>query len=79
MSLIFVLYSFTHRRIAFCLDVHNEAVKSMRYPPDEVYRKELQNQANGGKGSNKGDKDKDKQDEKTIEELIKEMEDDMDE
>lgn len=22
-----------HRRITFCLDVHNEAVKSMRYPP----------------------------------------------
>lgn len=68
---------FLHRRIAFCLDVHNEAVKSMRYPPDEVYRKELQNQAAGGKD---GDKKKDgKEDEKTIEELIKEMEDDMDE
>lgn len=64
-----------HRRIAFCLDVHNEAVKSMRYPPDEVYRKELANQA--GKG---GDKKRDnKEDEKTIEELIKEMEEDMDE
>ena len=25
-----------HKRIAFCLDVHNEAVKSMRYPPDAV-------------------------------------------
>jgi hypothetical protein len=58
------------RRIAFCLDVHNEAVKSMRYPPDEVYRKELQNQAAG-----KDDKKDDKKDEKTIEELIKEMED----
>mmetsp|Transcript_868 Transcript_868/g.2008 ORF Transcript_868/g.2008 Transcript_868/m.2008 type:complete len:522 (+) Transcript_868:409-1974(+) len=23
-----------HRRIQFCLDMHNEAVKSMRYPPD---------------------------------------------
>jgi 26S proteasome regulatory subunit N3 len=22
-----------HRRIEFCLDVHNEAVKGMRYPP----------------------------------------------
>ena len=26
-----------NRRIAFCLDVHNEAVKSMRYPPDDLY------------------------------------------
>lgn len=54
-----------HRRIAFCLDVHNEAVKSMRYPPD-AYKKEL---AQAGK----------KVDEKTIEDLIKEMEDDIDE
>lgn len=23
-----------HARIAFCLDLHNEAVKSMRYEPD---------------------------------------------
>jgi hypothetical protein len=54
------------------LDVHNEAVRSMRYPPDEVYRKELQNQAGGKSSSDK--KDGDKQDEKTIEEIIKEME-----
>lgn len=53
-----------HRRIAFCLDVHNEAVKSMRYPPD-AYKKEL---AQAGK----------KADEKSIEDLIKEMEDDQD-
>lgn len=65
-----------HKRIAFCLDVHNEAVKSMRYPPEELYRKELRRR--GGKGDGK-DEDKDKQDEKTIEELIKEMEEDMDE
>mmetsp|Transcript_5920 Transcript_5920/g.8975 ORF Transcript_5920/g.8975 Transcript_5920/m.8975 type:complete len:493 (+) Transcript_5920:33-1511(+) len=56
-----------HRRIVFCLDVHNEAVKSMRYPPD-AYKKEI-----ASKGKSKGE------DEKTIEELIKEMEDDMDE
>eukprot|EP01038_Epipyxis_sp_PR26KG_P014909 gene14909-20055_t len=62
-----------HKRIAFCLDVHNEAVKSMRYPPEEVYKKELMK-----KSANDKDK-KDKQDEKTIEELIKEMEDDLDE
>jgi len=70
-----ILHCFHHcRRIAFCLDVHNEAVKSMRYPPDEVYRKELQRQAGGDKK-----KEDEGKDEKTIEELIKEMEDDMDE
>jgi hypothetical protein len=56
------------RRIAFCLDVYNEAVKSMRYPPD-AYRKELAAQSGT----------KDREDEKTIEELIKELEDDMEE
>jgi 26S proteasome regulatory subunit N3 len=56
-----------HKRITFCLDVHNEAVKSMRYPPDTAYKKA---------GDKKEDKDKDKTDEKTIEELIKEMEED---
>jgi Proteasome regulatory subunit C-terminal len=54
------------RRIAFCLDVHNEAVKCMRYPPD-AYKKEL---ALG---------DKDRKDEKSIEELIKELEDEYEE
>lgn len=52
-----------HRRIAFCLDVHNEAVKSMRYPPD-VYRKEKKTAAAPA------------DEEKTIEEIIKEMEED---
>lgn len=55
-----------HRRITFCLDVHNEAVKSMRYPPD-AYKREL---VHAGKP---------KVEEKTVEELVKEMEDDMDE
>ncbi len=72
-SIFFILrlfaFGFFSRRIAFCLDVHNEAVKSMRYPPDESYKK---------KDSNK-DKDAEKNDEKTIEELIKELEDDFDE
>lgn len=45
----------------------------MRYPPDEVYKKELLHQA--GKGKKDGDKD----DEKTIEELIKELEEEEDE
>lgn len=56
-----------HRRIAFCLDVHNEAVKSMRYPSAEEEAKDDPS------------KDKGKADEKTIEELIREMEEDIDE
>jgi 26S proteasome regulatory subunit N3 len=62
-----------HKRIAFCLDVHNEAVKSMRYPSEEAYKAELA--AKNGKKS--GDKDKDS--DKTIEEIIKELEDEYDE
>jgi 26S proteasome regulatory subunit N3 len=27
-----------HRRITFCLDVHNEAVKSMRFPANNTYK-----------------------------------------
>ena len=56
------------RRIAFCIDVHNDAVKSMRYPPD-AYKREL----------GASDQSKPKADEKSIEELIKEMEDEMEE
>lgn len=55
-----------HRRIVFCLDVHNEAVKSMRYPPD-AYKKQL---------ASKTKDSEEKDDEKTIDELIKEMEED---
>mmetsp|Transcript_23529 Transcript_23529/g.34183 ORF Transcript_23529/g.34183 Transcript_23529/m.34183 type:complete len:535 (-) Transcript_23529:208-1812(-) len=54
-----------HRRITFCLDIHNEAVKAMRYPPN-AYKKEL-------------DEVLKKDDEKTEEELAKEIEDEMDE
>ena len=62
-----IMFAALHcRRIAFCLDVHNEAVKCMRYPPD-AYKKEL---ALG---------DKDRKDEKSIEELIKELEDEYEE
>eukprot|EP01036_Dinobryon_divergens_P025529 gene25529-34086_t len=63
------LYSTDEPRIAFCLDVHNEAVKSMRYPPDDTYKKSKD--ADGKKDS--------KQEEKTIDELIKEFEEEMDE
>ena len=65
-SIVFPLLLTFCRRIAFCLDVHNEAVKCMRYPPD-AYKKEL---ALG---------DKDRKDEKSIEELIKELEDEYEE
>ena len=51
-----------HRRIAFCLDSHNEAVKTMRYPPD-AYKKEHM-KATGQKDDS----------EKSIDEIIKEME-----
>lgn len=64
------LILFCFRRIAFCLDVHNDAVKSMRYPPDDIYKKDKKNKQDG---------DKPDSEEKTIEELIKEMEDDFDE
>lgn len=52
--------------------MHNEAVKSMRYPSEEDYKKELMKK----KG---GEDNKDKDSEKTIDELIKEMEEDYDE
>lgn len=54
-----------HKRITFCLDVHNEAVRAMRYPPN-AYKKELESARSGS-------------DEKTEEELAKEIEDEMDE
>lgn len=55
-----------HKRITFCLDVHNEAVRAMRYPPN-AYKKEL-------------DKARpDLEDEKTDEELAQEIEDEMNE
>lgn len=56
-----------HRRIAFCLDVYNESVKAMRYPPD-AYKKELKQ----GKAAAK-------QDERSIEELLKDLDEDFDE
>ena len=50
-----------HARIGFCLDVHADAVKAMRYPGD-AYR--MPKKSNG---------DNEEEDEKTIEELIAEM------
>ncbi|GMF22216.1 unnamed protein product [Phytophthora lilii] len=54
------------RRITFCLDVHNEAVKAMRYPPD-AYKKDLESA------------EERLEREKQEEELAKEIEDEMDE
>ena len=51
------------------MDVHNDAVRGMRYPPDS-YKKEM---------ATKDGKDKPGKDEKSIEELIKEFEDEMEE
>mmetsp|Transcript_54386 Transcript_54386/g.80692 ORF Transcript_54386/g.80692 Transcript_54386/m.80692 type:complete len:563 (-) Transcript_54386:33-1721(-) len=58
-----------HRRIAYCLTTHNEAVRGMRYPPD-AYKKQLE-ASRGEKGG--GD------DDKTDEEKAAELEDEMDE
>ena len=30
-----------HQRISFCLDIHNQSVKAMRYPP-KSYNKDLE-------------------------------------
>jgi 26S proteasome regulatory subunit N3 len=50
-----------HKRIAFCLEIHNDAVKGMRYHSD-------------AHKPAKKDSEKPQDDEKTIEELIKEYE-----
>jgi len=55
-----------HKRIVFCMDVHNEAVKSMQYPPD-AYKKDLESPEERAER------------EKTEEEIAKEIEDEMDE
>lgn len=57
-----------HRRIAYCLTTHNDAVRGMRYPPDE-YKKQLE--ASRGLKGKKGD-------EKSDEEKAQELEDDFD-
>ena len=57
-----------HRRIAYCLTTHNDAVRGMRYPPD-AYKKQLEaSRGNRGKGG----------DEKTDEEKAQELEDELD-
>lgn len=51
-----------HRRIAFCLDVHNEALKAMMYPPDAHKKSQPENKPDESK---------------TDEELAKEIEDEL--
>jgi 26S proteasome regulatory subunit N3 len=38
-----------HRRIAYCLTTHNDAVRGMRYPPD-AYKKQLEARRGDGAG-----------------------------
>lgn len=57
-----------HRRIAYCLTTHNDAVRGMKYPPDQ-YRRELEKSRGRGKDD----------EEKTDEEMAKELEDELDE
>jgi len=59
-----------HRRIAYCLTTHNDAVRAMRYPPD-AYKKQLE--ASRGNRRRRGDTDK------TDEEKAQELEDELDE
>lgn len=56
-----------HRRIAYCLTTHNEAVRGMRYPPD-AYKKQLE--------ASRGNRKK-RNDDKTDEEKAKELEDEL--
>jgi len=51
-----------HKRTEFCLDVHNEAVKAMRYPAD-AYKKD-----------NKDDQETDKTEEELAQEIEEELE-----
>ena len=58
-----------HRRIAYCLTTHNDAVRAMRYPPD-AYKKQLE--------ASRGNRRK-RSDDKTDEEKAQELEDELDE
>jgi 26S proteasome regulatory subunit N3 len=56
-----------HRRIAYCLTTHNDAVRGMRYPPD-AYKKQLE--------ASRGNRRK-RNDDKTDEEKAQELEDEL--
>lgn len=71
------------RRIVFCLELHNEAVKAMRYPPcDDTYamkaakveEEEVKKRKKHGKDPDDKDKSKGKNDAKTIDEIIRDLE-----
>jgi 26S proteasome regulatory subunit N3 len=47
LPVLCVLQAAFHERIAFCLNLHNEAVKAMRFEPD-AHKRALA-AANGGK------------------------------
>merc|ERR1712141_503963 len=50
-----------HKRIRFCLDIHNESVKAMRYPPNaHKPQSEKEKEEKEKKEKEKKDKDKDK-------------------
>tara|TARA_B110000971_G_C19607120_1_gene318687 strand:+ start:209 stop:421 length:213 start_codon:yes stop_codon:yes gene_type:complete len=51
-----------HKRIAFCLEMRNSAVKAMRYPED-AFKKKVVEKKKGGKG----------EEELTEEELVNEI------
>jgi len=57
-----------HRRIAYCLTTHNDAIRGMRYPPD-AYKKQLE--------ASRGNRRKRSED-KTDEEKAQELEDELD-
>ena len=59
-----------HRRVAYCLTTHNDALRAMRYTPD-AYKKQLE--ASRGLGR------RGRSDDKTDEEKAKEIEDELDE
>lgn len=61
-----------HRRIAYCLTMHNDAVRAMRYPPD-AYKQQLEASRSG---SARGRRNKD---DKTDEEKAQELEDELEE
>lgn len=60
-----------HRRIAYCLTTHNDAVRGMRYPPD-AYKKQLE----ASRGTRRGKRGSD---DKTDEEKAQELEEEFDE
>jgi len=61
-----------HRRIAYCLTTHNDALRGMRYPAD-AYKKQLEASRGTRRGKRGGD---DKTDEEKAQELEEEFDED---